>query len=347
MALPQIEVILQKIGMAPGVAPPRLKPRFPAVAVCVVPGKVGAIRLGGPAARRKGEPARVSVAAHAEAALPPGAVAPSLARGNLMETAPVQQAIREVLLQVAPREDRVSLVLPDSVARVSILKFNRMPATRREVVELIRFRMQKVLPFRIEEAALDYQLLSDAGSGEPDFLVTLAQRPVLFQYERLLTGLDRQAGLVDLESFNLVNLVARFPEKASLDQGDWAMVNAAPGYLTVLFFRQGALCFYRCKAMSDEERAADSHGAAVRRELASCAAYYREHLAGKALASAYVKSSNGEGKILPGLVREELGCEVRIVDPGKVVTLPAGSDPEDSRWQTLAAAIGAAMGRRP
>jgi type IV pilus assembly protein PilM len=340
LALPQIETILQKLRMAPGVAPPKLKPRYPAVAISVVPGKVGAVRLGNAASRP-------SVAAHSEAILPPGTIAPSLTRGNLVETAPVQQAIREVLLQVAPREDRVSLVLPDSVARVSILKFNRMPATRREVLELIRFRMQKVLPFKIEEAALDYQLLSDSAASEPDFLVTLAQRPVLFQYERLLGGLERHAGLVDLESFNLVNLIARFPERTSLDQGDWAMVNAAPGYLTVLFFRQGGLCFYRCKAMADEERAGDAHGVSVRRELASCAAFYREHLDGKALHSAYLKSSNGDGKILPGLVHEELGCAVQVVDPGKAVTLPPGSDPGDPKWQSLAAAIGAALGRRP
>ena len=339
MALPQIEMILQKLGMAPGVAPPRLKPRYPAVAVFVVPGKVGAIRLGGATSRN-------SVAAYAEAAIPSGALVPTLTRGNFMDTAPIQQAMREVLLQVAPREDSLSLVLPDSVARVTILKFNRMPATRREVLELIRFRMQKVLPFRIEEAALDYQLLSDGAAAEPDFLVTLAQRAVLFQYERLLGGLERQVGLVDLESFNLVNLVARFPEKASLDQGDWALVNAAPGYLTVLFFRQGALCFYRCKAMAEEERG-EARGAAVRRELASCAAFYREHLAGKSLHSAYLKFSNGEGKILPGLIQEELGCPILKVDPAKAVTLPQGSDPEDPRWQSLAAAIGAALGRRP
>ena len=45
-----------------------------------------------------------------------------------------------------------------------------MPATRQEVLELIRFRMQKVLPFRLEEAALDFQLLSErrrGGAGVP------------------------------------------------------------------------------------------------------------------------------------------------------------------------------------
>lgn len=347
MVSPQVEMILQRLGLVPGVAPPKLKPRFPTVAVTLLPDRVGAVRLGSSVSRKKGEDPRPSLVASNETTIPPGALTPSLTRSNFFDSAPVAQAMRAALLEVAPREDRLSLVLPDSVARVSILKFNRMPATRREVVDLIRFRMQKVLPFRIEEAALDYQLLSGTAVAEPEFLVTLAQRTVLFQYERLLSGLNRHAGLLDLESFNLVNLIARSADRAALDQGDWALVNAAPGYLTVLFFRGGVLCFYRCKAMADEERLADRFAASLRREVVSCAGFYREHLAGKALARAYLRASNGEARTLPGLMQEELGCPVQPVDASKAVTLPPGSDPEDPRWQALAPAIGAALGRRP
>jgi len=258
----------------------------------------------------------------------------------------VEQALLEVLQEVAPKEDRICLVLPDSVARVSILRFNRMPSTRREILDLIRFRMQKVLPFRIEEAALDYQLLSEPGAEEPDFLVTLAQRTVLFQYERLLTGMDRLPGLVDLESFNLVNLLAKTANHGNPATGDWALVNAAPGYLTVLFFRGGSLSFYRSKSLAEEERSVERFHPALRRELASCVAFYREHLMGSTLERAVLRTSNGDSRFLPGLLQEELGCPVEALDPGKAVELPAGSDPSDPRWQGLAPAMSAALGRR-
>ena len=338
MLSPQLEMILQKIGLVPGVAPPRLKPHLPSVAVTVLPGRLGVVYLSASA--------RPTVLAYKEMPLPPGAVTPSLTRANLADPDPVEQALRGALLEVAPKEDRVCLVLPDSMARVSILRFNRMPANRREVLDLIRFRMQKVLPFRIEEAALDYQLLNDLGSAEPDFLVTLAQRTVLFQYERLLTRMGRQPGLVDLESFSLVNLLARTEDAATLDRGDWALVNAGPGYLTVLFFRGGSLCFYRSKAVADEERSPDRFQPALRRELASCAAFYREHLSGTALSRAVLRASNGESAFLPGLVQEELACPVAHLDPGKAVTLPRGADPVDPKWQALAPVLGAALGRR-
>jgi type IV pilus assembly protein PilM len=342
----QLEMILQKIGLVQGVGPARLKPRHPAVAVTVLPGRVAAVRLG-PVPKAKKD-RRPLVTAYKEAPLPAGTVVPSLTRANFSDAAPVEQAIRTVLHGVAPREDRVCLVLPDSVARVSILRFNRMPATRREVVDLIRFRMQKVLPFKVEEAALDYQLLSDPATLEPDFLVTLAQRTVLFQYERLLTGTGRLPGLVDLESFNLVNLLARSAGHGELEKADWALVNAAPGYLTVIFFRNGSLCFYRSKALAEEERASgDRLVVALRRELASCAAFYREHLSGSSLKHAVLRSSNGESGSLSGLVQEELSCPVQALDAGQAVALPPGCDGSEPRWQGLAPALGAALGRRP
>src|SRR5262245_42779113 len=135
----------------PGVAPAKLKPRLPQVAVIVLPGRLGVVRLSSPASRKRMGNFRPAVIAYREIPLPPAAVSPSLTRANLADAAPVEQAMRAALQEVAPREDRVCLVLPDSMARVSILRFNRMPENRREVLDLIRFRMQKVLPFRIEE----------------------------------------------------------------------------------------------------------------------------------------------------------------------------------------------------
>ena len=345
MLAPQLEMILQKMGLMPGVGPAKLKPRLPQVAVIILPDRVGVVRLSGPARGASGS-SRPSLMAYTETPIPPGVVLPSLTHANFVDSGPVDQALRAAFLEAAPKEDRISLVVPDSMARVSILRFNRMPSNRREVLDLIRFRMQKVLPFRVEEAALDYQLLSEPAAAEPDFLVTLAQRTVLFQYERLLTRMNRLPGLVDLESFSLVNLLVRDPEIAAMDKGDWALVNAGPGYLTVLFFRDGALRFYRSKAVADEERSPDRLHAALRRELASCASFYREHLSGSALARAVLRVSNGESRFLPGMVQEELACPVAMLDPGKVVTLPAGSNPTDPKWQALAPAIGAALGRR-
>ena len=343
---PAVEAVLQKLGLVAGPAPARLKPRYASTAVVVSPERVGAVRLAHAGRSGKGW-IRPSLAAWKEVPIPPGAVVPSLIRTNLAEPAPVAEAVAAVLAEVAPRESQVSLVVPDSVARVSLLQFPRMPATRREVLELIRFRLQKVLPFRVEEAALDFQLLSDSSAPEPEFLVALAQRTLLFQYERLLTGMERLPGLVDLESFNLANLEAS-SSQAPPPGGDHALINAAPGSLTVLFFRDGRLIFYRSKSLTDEGPRASDNGdsSTLRRELASCAAFFREHLGGTALGRATLRAVIPEADALPAVVREELGCPVELLDPARAVNLPSGTNPADPRWLRLAPAIGAAMGRR-
>jgi type IV pilus assembly protein PilM len=287
------------------------------------------------------------VAVHREVQLPPGALIPSLARPQVPDTAPLEGAVDAVLQEVAPRETRISVVLPDSAARVSLLKFGRMPATRREVLDLIRFRMQKVLPFRMEEAALDFQLLSNGGTEEPEFLVTLIQRPVLFQYERLFSNRNLVPGLVDLDSFNLANLLSRGGGIGAGESGDRALINAAEGYLTVLFFREGRLNFFRSKQVPDEDRALPGRlHATIRREVASCAAYYREHLAGPGMASAALRVVEGDPGVILGVAQEEMGCAVQILDPSRAVALPPGGDASSPVWQRLAPALGAALGRR-
>ncbi|MCI0655626.1 MAG: hypothetical protein L0170_00965, partial [Acidobacteria bacterium] len=131
MLAPQLEMILQKIGLMPGVGPARLKPRLPQVAVIVLPDRVGVVRLSGPAARGGSRP---WVLAYKEAPIPPGVVMPSLTHANFVDSGPVDQALRAAFLEAAPKEERICLVVPDSMARVSILRFNRMPSNRREVL---------------------------------------------------------------------------------------------------------------------------------------------------------------------------------------------------------------------
>src|SRR6266850_7621083 len=144
METSQATNLLRVLGLLPGPGPARLKPRLPRTAVQISSGRVAAIRLARGAG--KGGEARPVLAAHQETSLPEGVVEPSLTEPNVPDPKPVAQAVERVLSAVAPRDSRLSVVIPDGAARVSILGFTRMPASRQEVQQLVRFRMQKVLP---------------------------------------------------------------------------------------------------------------------------------------------------------------------------------------------------------
>ena len=103
--MPPLEELLEKIGLAPGPRPPRLKPRLPLAAVQVAPGRISAVRLAPPPSRKKGADPRMVVAAHREVGLPPGVLIPTLTRPHLLDAAPLAAAVEAVLGEVAPTGD--------------------------------------------------------------------------------------------------------------------------------------------------------------------------------------------------------------------------------------------------
>ena len=51
-----------------------------------------------------------------------------------------------------PRPRRVALVLPDTVAKVSLMRFEKVPAKAQDLDQLIRWQVRKAAPFQIEDA---------------------------------------------------------------------------------------------------------------------------------------------------------------------------------------------------
>ena len=58
-----------------------------------------------------------------------------------------------------------------------------LPSPRSQL-ELIRFQLRKTVPFKIEEAHIDYQIFPSPAEGEGySCLATLVLQPILSQYE--------------------------------------------------------------------------------------------------------------------------------------------------------------------
>src|SRR5262249_34915658 len=97
-----------------------------------------------------------------------------------------------------------SLVIPDIFARVSIMPFEEMPRRRQDALDLIRYKTKKSVPFKVEEASLDFQVLQKGPSGL-SVLAVLLPRPVIADFEAVFTSFGVHAGLVELSTFSLVN----------------------------------------------------------------------------------------------------------------------------------------------
>ena len=70
---------------------------------------------------------RAVVSAHASEPLPEGALVPSLTAENVRDRAVVAAVLGRVFERIGGRPRRVALVVPDVVAKVSLVRFEKVP----------------------------------------------------------------------------------------------------------------------------------------------------------------------------------------------------------------------------
>jgi len=284
----------------------------PAVAVELAADRVSAAGI----ETRAGAPV---VAVHASEPLPEGALAPSLMAPNVVDRPAVMTALERVLERTGnPR--RVGLVVPDLVAKVSLVRFEHVPARAADLDQLVRWQVRKAAPFPIEEGQVSYQPGLTAADGQ-EFIVSLARRSVIEEYEGLCADAGAHAGIVDLSTFNVINaaLAAMAPGASGAEQ-DWLLVNVAADYASIAILRGSNLIFFRNRAPDAEGTLADVvHQAAM---------YYEDRLAGGGFARAFLTGAgsanvrqSADAEELRRSLQERLQKPIEPVDARRAATL--------------------------
>jgi Tfp pilus assembly PilM family ATPase len=314
-----------------------LRPPYPPVALSVEADDAVLVRL------KRGRRGRARYEAHARRPLEAETVPTSIFQTTARTPESLAASLRELFEASGTRPGRVSLVLPDNLAKISLLALPERPGSARDLEELVRARMRRAVPFRIEDARISHQLLHGEGRAV-SVLVVLVRRALVEGLERAIESIGGRVGLVDVATSNLVNLCHDRLDAASQDGSDVALVNAAGRYFSLVIFRGGRLIFFRCKSLGEEGAGAGANGE-LTRELASSLSYYKEKLAGQGIGTLFARTVDGAGA-----VAQTLGA----IEPERVVAIDplAGIDPsrasslDPELAQRLAPAIGAAMGRR-
>jgi hypothetical protein len=283
----------------------------------------------------EGRGGRPSVSAYAVELLPEGALVPSLTAANVIDRATVAGAVARVLERLG-RPRRIALVIPDPAAKVSLLRFERVPARAEDLDELVRWQVRKTAPFPIEEAQVSYTAGQQAPDGR-EFIVSLARRDVVADYEALAAAEGADAGLVDIATFNVVNAVLAGTPVGAAE--DWLLVNVAPGYVTLAILRGPDLIFFRNRAAETDGTLADL--------VHQTAMYYEDRLSGAGFARVLLAGASGGAGRHAGdvdLVRrsleDRLATSVDAVDPRSAVTLTDRISADPAFLDTLAPLAG-------
>lgn len=242
------------------------------------------------------------VAAYASEPLPDDAVTPSLVGANIPNPAVVADALRRAFDRAGMRAPRrAALVIPDSVARISLLSFEELPPKPADLDQLVKWQIKKGTPFPLEEARVDHDVVhSEAGAAT--VLATVARRDVLAQYEAVADAVGVHAGIVDLASFNVMNAVMA---AGAAVPGDWLLVCLARDATTLAILRGEQLMFYRHRAAVDEPLAALVHQTAMYHEdRLGGSKFARVWLAGSALADGGADRARREIGSLLGVTAE-------------------------------------------
>lgn len=241
----------------------------------------------------------------------------------------------DLFVKSGVRPGKIGLVLPDNLAKIALVSLPERPASRRHLVDLIRFKMNRAVPFRVNEAALSYQVLPGDGRGVT-VLVALMPQVLVDRYEHALEAVGARPGLIDLCTPNLLNLCrTAFAEAASA--GDVALLNCTPAYFSLVIVRDSRLIFFRCKSHP-------VNGLFVR-EIAGSLSYYREKLGGQGIGTLFVRSVATPIEELRSRLADFGVARIDLVDPAAVFALAEGVKLDTRDAQLLAPALGAAVGR--
>ena len=193
------------------------------------------------------------IAGHSTESLPSGVAVPALNAPNVQDEKALADIFKGVLQGTGQRARKIALVLPDSVAKVSLLRFEKIPPRALDLEQLIRWQMRKAAPFRIEDAQVAWQPAAALPGGGREYLVTVARRDIVQSYEHVCDLAGVHAGLVDIASFNRINAVLAGGPAA----GDWLLIDVAADYATLAVVRDGQIVFFRNRAEAGESELAD------------------------------------------------------------------------------------------
>jgi Tfp pilus assembly PilM family ATPase len=270
------------------------------------------------------------VSAYASHPLGVGFVTPSLTETNVRNRSEAVRVAQYVLEKLGTRPRRVALVIPDTVTKVSLLRFDKVPQRRDDFEQLVRWQLRKAAPFSIDTALVSTSPGLPTGEGR-EFLVELAREEAIREYESVCEEAGVYAGIVETATLGLLGMLPAGAE----DGRDWLLVHVRPDYTTIVIMRGDAVIFHRNRAEDGEEGLPDL--------VHQTAMYYQDRLSGEGFARVML-AGGGRGAAAVDMTRraleERLGGTVEVLDPTQIASLTDRISTTPELMDVLGPAVG-------
>lgn len=278
-----------------------------------------------------------TIVAHAVADLAGGAVVPSLTGKNIVRPDALHAALEQVFSRLPVRPKRVAVALPDAVAKVSLIRFDKVPDRQVDLDQLVKWQMRKTAPFPLDEAQVAYTAGLPTSDGGREFVVAVARRDVILEYEHACANAGAHAGALDIAALGLIDAaVVGDRVSARPPAGDWLLVHLSHGWCTLAIVRHEAVIFFRSRGLEGEENLADL--------VHQTAMYYEDRLGGSGFARVLIADATGS---IDAAARRDLESRLAttaaLLDPRHAAALADRGSASADMLAALAAPLGVTL----
>lgn len=197
--------------------------------------------------------------------LPPGLVKADFVRLNITDEGHLRQLMERLPVEAGLKKiGRLSVSLPSMSGRSYVLSLESGPRSRSEEAELLDWKIERTSGYPTADLRVSRRALP-AVEGKPNWLVSLAHRAVLEQYESLFEQLGWQAGLILPR-----HLAELFWLTRANVEGDQMLLSPTPRGFEVALLRGSTPLLIREVDCSSEE---------VENEFYRLIVFYRDRLA--------------------------------------------------------------------
>lgn len=305
-----------------------VNPRLPAAAIGLEAGEASAVLL----ERRR---SLFTIKRAATITLPSKLLKPGFEEANISDMNELAEALAQLITSAGlQRQKRWSVALPGAATRSAIMTMESAPASRAEMEEVLRWKIERVFGSPVEELRVAHERLAPDAQGRARYVAVAARLSVLAEYETVFEALGWRAGLVLPRHVAEMQWLEKPPVKM---RGDSLLVSSHTEGFTAVIVRNAQPLAVRAIVCDPEDR--DD-------ELYRLLLYYRDRLAvpdeGPEVYGIERLLTLGEGmsrKHVGDLVNETLGINLATMEAADVgLALPS----TDLSFDAIAAPAGLA-----
>lgn len=250
---------------------------------------------------------------------------------NIDNPSRLAAAIQEVLDPIAKGEERLALILPETVGRLFTLGIDTTFNSKAEGEKILKWQLKGNLPADPESTVLDFQVLGQREDGRKQLVVAAMARSVLEEYENVVAAAGYFPVVVGFHSIFLHN----YYQSRIKQPEERLLIALESGNFSFEYSQNEVPLYHRFRTVGDDHRL-------IYHEVSRTLVSAQEEFPGLKNASVFFQCDLVEPSEILDVLRAVLQRDVILLDPQIDRISAKSSDWPQWRLRGLAAAVGAA-----